>query len=319
MALTDCFHRQISTIQGQVQHQDSPKSSHSPYITGLHVLPVELLAHIFTFYHAEAPDKSSLPYPSWLPITLVCRRWRTVALGHGQLWASVTHGLPLHWIKAFMERSGTMLMDFDIHVAPGYRDCLHIVPLLANLTRVRSLCLTGTRNSIPPVIDSLRSSLPVRSLSLCLEDKIVPSRTILILPDILFGRDAPIRHLQLVVVGFNGGHIVTPHWLLRSVTRFMTAGPTLTELLDTLRHMSALVYLEFQSHASCYIAWFTPTVVQVQMPRLMSLVVRTRSPFEFMLLNRLLFCRIRVQRRDWNWGQGMNAHTLMRVGSSAFR
>ena len=252
------------------------------------MLPVELLAHIFTFYHAEAPDKSSLPYPSWLPITHVCRRWRTVALGHGQLWASVTRGLPSHWIKAFMERSGTMLMDFDIHVAPGYRDCLHIVPLLANFTRVRSLCLTGSRNSIPPVIDSLRSSLPVRSLSLCLEDKIVPSRAILILPDNLFGRDAPIRYLQLVVIGFNGGHIVTPHWLLRSVTHFMTAGPTLTELLDTLHHMSALVYLEFQSHASCYIAWFTPTVVPVQMPHLMNLVVRTRSPFEFMLLHRLL-------------------------------
>ena len=279
--------RQLSTGQGQDQHQDSPKLSHFPYITKLQLLPVELLACIFTFYYTEAPDKSSLPHPSWLPITHVCRRWRTVALSHGQLWASVTCGLPLRWIKVFMERSGTMLMDFDIHVAPGSRDCLNIVPLLTNFTRVRSLCLTGKCNSIFPVIDSLHISLPVQSLSLCLND----NKSGFILPDNLFGGDAPIHQLQLV-----GGHIVTPHWLLRGVTHFKTTGPTLSELLDVLRHMSALTYLEFQSHASCYMTFVTPNVLPIQMPHLMNLIVGS-SPAEFMLLNQLLMPHLGAKRR----------------------
>jgi hypothetical protein len=90
------------------------KRTHSSSVaSNLHALPVELLVCIFTFY-AEALDDPLLPSPAWLPITHVCHHWRTIALSHGPLWTSITRGLSLRWIKAFMERSRTMLMDFDI-------------------------------------------------------------------------------------------------------------------------------------------------------------------------------------------------------------
>jgi hypothetical protein len=156
----------------------------------MHALPVELLARIFTFY-AEVLNNPSLPYPAWLSITHVCRRWRTIALSHSQLWTSVTKRLSLPWTKAFMERSGTMLMDFDIDTdldlpRPYTRTCFYledIVLLLADFTRIRSLSLTGR---CVPIIDSLRRLLPVQSFSLDPVDGDFRN----VLPDDLFGGKA---------------------------------------------------------------------------------------------------------------------------------
>ena len=53
-------------------------------------IPVEVLLHIFAMFSSEVPDNGLLPYPVWLPITHVCRYWRMAALGHAQLWTSVT-------------------------------------------------------------------------------------------------------------------------------------------------------------------------------------------------------------------------------------
>ena len=115
------------------------------------------------------------------------------------LWTSVTRGLSLRWIKVFMERSQTMLMDFDIHVAPpsqpATRACLcheDIVLLLTDFTRVRTLSLAGHCDTIHPIIDPLRSSLlPLQSFSICFY-----STSAFILPDDLFGgkgTDSPLR------------------------------------------------------------------------------------------------------------------------------
>src|SRR6266403_5812467 len=87
----------------------------------LYKLPVELLARIFTLHKDVSDDASDdryLPYPACLPITRVCRHWRTVALSHPTLWTSITPVLSLRWIKACMERSQSVLMDFDICIGP---------------------------------------------------------------------------------------------------------------------------------------------------------------------------------------------------------
>ena len=267
-----------------------------------HAFPVEILARIFTFYRSEAlqaPDNPFLRilYPSWIDITHVCHHWRAVALNHGQLWSSVTRGLSLPWIKTFMERSGTMLMDFDIYVTPQCRDsgaCLHhedIVPLLANFTRVRSLCLTGSCNDIFPIVDSLRKSLPVQTLSLFLEDNMSD----LILPDNLFGGEAPIRRLQLV-----GGHILVPCWLLHGVTHFTFTPTNLTfpEVFNTLRYMSMLTYFEFRPRTWCYSGEsFTTGASPIQMPQLVNLIVGAYCAHDFILLNQALLLHVDAKRR----------------------
>ena len=264
---------------------------------------MELLTRIFTFYQEVLDNLNpSLPHPSWLPkwlaITHVCRHWRTIALSHAPLWTSITHGLSLHWAKVFIERSQSMLMHFDIHIAPLTPQYTHIktwhyrediVPLLTDFTRVRSLCLTGRNKEISPVVDSLRRSLPVQSFSLCLVDNFSG----FVLPDDLFGGKAPIHRLQLV-----GGHIVAPHRLLHNVTNFTTSEPSLSELLNTLRHMSSLTYFELQRHPYCK----RPDVdkvhtLPIQMPQLMALIVGSNSPDEFMLLNRLLLLPVGAKKR----------------------
>ncbi|KAI9432481.1 hypothetical protein H4582DRAFT_1883901 [Lactarius indigo] len=273
-----------------------PPSLYRPCVATLRAVPAELLAHISTFC-TEMPDGKFLPYPAWLPITRVCRHWRTVALSHSLLWTSVTPGLSLRWIEVFIERSRTLLMDFDIRVAPtwpdtgtSYRD---IIRLLTGFTRIRSLCLTGpSSHTVLPVINSLRRSLPIQSLSLCIHEYCT-------LPNDLFGGNAPIRRLQLT-----GGYIPAPHWLLRGVTHFTSSESTSpSDLLDILRQMPALAYFESRTG---YPHWIIGDMNQdmdtlraspVQMPQLMDLVVSATPPDQFIVLNQLLLLQVGARRR----------------------
>ena len=253
---------------------------------------------IFTFY-IGVPDNTSLPYPALLPITYVCRHWRTIALSHAPLWTSITCGLSLRWIKAFMEHSRTMLMDINIPVASPWPDtrtglCREdAILLLTDFTRVHSLCLTGSYRTIRTILDSLCRSLPIQSLSLCLHG--IGWHSSYTLPDDLFGGNAPIRRLQLI----GTGHIVTLNWLLRGVTHFTSSELiTLPQLLDVLRQMSALAHFEFRPGRLC--RW-KPVVdklrgLPIQMPQLMNFIVQADSPNEFILVNQLLLLHVGAKR-----------------------
>ena len=177
------------------QGQDSlnlASSSHPSCAAKLHALPVELLAYIFTFC-TQVPNESyhHLLHPPWLAITYVCHYWRTITLNHAPLWDSITYGLPLRWIKVFMERSQSMLMIFDLQVlSHNYED---IILLLSDFTRVQSLCLRGHSHTIRPILDLLCSPLPVHSLSLHIRDDwpgVDYNR--FTLSDNIFGGNAPI-------------------------------------------------------------------------------------------------------------------------------
>ncbi|KAH9023100.1 hypothetical protein EDB85DRAFT_2293015 [Lactarius pseudohatsudake] len=295
--------------------QDSPSSSSSEssrpsWAANLNALPVELLAHIFTFC-TEVSDDPRLPklrYPALLHITHVCRHWHTIALSHPPLWTSVTDGLSLRWIKAFMERSQTMLMNFDIEITsplygqvmwinPWTHDHWHedIIVLLSDFTRVRSLHLRGSRHTIRPILDSLCSSLPVHSLSLNLHDD--HERNCFIIPDDLFGGKAPIRYLQFTA----DCQIVAPHWLLHSVTHF-TSAETIPpfKLLDVLRQMSALTH--FEHHPIAFL-WGNLDLDKlrassVHMPQLAKLIVHPGDWIDpFMLLNQSLLLHAGAKRR----------------------
>ncbi|KAH9046747.1 hypothetical protein EDB84DRAFT_1464963 [Lactarius hengduanensis] len=286
----------VCTNKGQGQEKNAPKLPSSSRLrdANLHALPVELLAHIFTFC-TEVPEDQSLPYPAWLPVTRVCRYWRAIALSHGPLWTSITPGLSLHWIKVFIERSRTSLMDFDIRVGPTWPNIgishEDIILLLTDFMRVRSLRLTGSYFALHAILRSLRSSLPIESLSLC----DFGWQTFYYLHDDWFGGKASIRRLHLA----GGGHIVVPQWLLRGVTHF-TSGQliTLPYLLNVLTQMPALVYFEFRTRRR----WIARNMDElraspVQMPQLMNLVVSAVSPDEFVILNQVLLLHVDAKRR----------------------
>lgn len=263
--------------------------------TSINVLPVEILAHIFTFCTDQAPGKSkSFPpctIPAWLPITHVCRYWRTASLSHPPLWTSTTPDLSLRWVKIFMERSRTMLMDFDIRIS-YYRGLLdfhnNIVLLLSDFTRIRSLRLTGTPSIVCPILDSLCTSLPrpVQSISLFLDE--YGEKVNHVFPDNSFGGMVPIRHLHFVV----NGRIVVPHSLLRGVTHFTsTESISPTELLNMISQMPSLTYLELHplDYLWCGSRVDEALLVPIQVPQLTNLVSHTTgTPDTFIVLNRLL-------------------------------
>ena len=265
-------------------------------VANLHAIPIELLEYIFIIYTREgAPHNPPLPYPAWLPITHVCHNWRTIALSYGPLWTSITRGLSLRWIKAFMERSRTLLVDINIRVYPSRPDTgtylrrEDIIPLLADFTRIRSLSLTGHPSTIPPIIDSLRSSLPIHCFSLCIEETGLNYG----LPNDLFGGKAPIRSLKLV-----GQHQITaPHWLLRGFTHFTCSVIiTVSGLLGALGNMPVLAYFEFQGHLNLNPGDY-PLTSPIKMPQLMILTVRSYSPDDFIMLNQLLLLHVDAKRQ----------------------
>src|SRR6266404_6526593 len=171
--LSHCSYRQPPTVD-PLTNQDQTVSSNLLCVTGFHTLPVEILAHIFIL--CTVSNERCLPYPAWLPITQVCHRWRTIALRHPPLWTSITRGLSLQWIKAFMARSQNMLMDLDIHLTfSGVRPyessysgvCpKDIILLLPGFMQIRTLCLTGAWEAISHILYSLRVPQPIYSLSI---------------------------------------------------------------------------------------------------------------------------------------------------------
>ena len=201
----------------------------------------------------------------------------------------------------YIERSRTMLMDFNllVHppVMPDTRPSLpfkDIIQLLEGFTRVRSLCLTGITRVITPIMHSLRRSLPVQSLSLC-----ISSGAELVLPDDLFGGKAPIRCLQFVT----DCHIVAPGWLFHGISHFTTKMSfTPSEFLNKLYPMSqsTLTHLEYWEPQSMLYGNSNmddlPTS-PIQMPQLVNLIVRAHTPRSFILLNRLLQTHVDAKRR----------------------
>ena len=267
----------------------------------MQMLPVELLARIFTF--CTSHDDAYLALSN---ITHVCHHWRTIALNLSQLWTSVTPKMSLRWIKAFMERSRTLLMDFDIRIAASGRYQDHhlysysylcqedVVLLLKDFTRVCSLCLRGRRLPIGCILNSLRHTLPIHSLSLFLEDY----EPELVLPDDLFGGKASIRYLQFIGTNCTR-YVVTPTRFLRDVTHFTsTMSDTPSDLLNVLCQMSALKYFEFRPLDPNWNSDMTNLVASpIQMPELRNLIVHAETPNAFIALNSLLLSHVDAKRR----------------------
>ena len=265
----------------------------------MQIFPAELLTCIFTLCTTWSHDNA---YPAFLPVTHVCNHWRTTALSSYQLWTTITPNMPLRWIEAFMERSKTLLMDFDLRIA-SVRGYLYpqvrlrqedVTLLLKGFTRVRSLCFRGCRLPISRILNSLRHMLPIQSLSLFLDD----CDPELILPDDLFGGTALIR-LQIIATMPHGRRVIAPQGLLRGVLHFTsTLSYTPSDLLYILCQMPALTYFEYKPFDS---NWSFDRINElaspIQMPELKHLIVHTYTPREFILLNRQLLLHADAKRR----------------------
>ncbi|KAH9959200.1 hypothetical protein BC827DRAFT_519691 [Russula dissimulans] len=255
----------------------------------IHHLPVEILQRIFTCAaEPRSPDHDPFlqVYPEWIAITYVCRHWRAVALNHHSLWASITPNLSLPWLKVLMDRSAPVLVDAELRVGQATVKliCLcmdDIIALLSDCARLRSLRLVGPRQDVCAVLDALRITMPLQSLTLSLWERGPP----VVLSEDLFGGHAPIRHIHFTA----DRYIVAPRWILRGITHF-TSGEQipLLALLDALSQMPALSHFTLQHCRSPWEDTDAPHGPLIELPLLKQFEVYADTPRYFVLLSQRL-------------------------------
>jgi hypothetical protein len=189
-------------------------------------------------------------------------------------------------------------MDVELYVARESikRICLcvdEVIGPLAGCTRLRSLRLVGGRREVCTVLDALCAPTPLRSLTLSLLENGPP----VILPETLFGGEAPIRHINFT----ESCCIVAPPHLLRGVTHFASGeNIPLPNLFDALRQMPALTHFTLQYYSYRSSHWLetdVPHDLMVDIPHLTHLIVWASSPHFFVLLNEHLSLPKGVKRR----------------------
>ena len=264
----------------------------------IHQLPVEILQKIFTcFAEPRLPNHDPFPqtYPEWISVTYVCRHWRAAALNHHSLWGTITPNLSLPWLKALMARSEPTQVDVELRVGQVSIKrmflCVdEVIALLSDCTRMRSLRLLGSRRDVCAVLDALRTTTPIHSLALSLWEPGPP----VILPEDLFGGQAPVRHINFTA----NRCIVAPRWLLCGITHF-TSGEQilLLDLLDALRQMPMLEQFTLQHCRAVWEDASAPHEPPIEMPHLKEFSVHADSPRYFTLLHQRLTIPRGAKRR----------------------
>jgi hypothetical protein len=113
-----------------------------------------------------------------------------------------------------MERSEPTLVDVILTFSQFDPGGKHIsvdetITLLSGCKRLRCLHLTGEHDPVCTVLDVLRTTTPIRTLSLHLSECDVP----IILPNDLCGGQAPIRKISFAT----DSNIVAPHWIMHGI------------------------------------------------------------------------------------------------------
>jgi hypothetical protein len=273
-------------------------TSVSDYVHPIHQLPVEILQKIFTCVaEPRLPDHDPFlqVYPEWIAITYVCHYWRAVALNHHSLWGTITPNLSFTWLKILMARSEPAQVDVELRIGQLFvkRMCLSVdeaIALLSDCTRMRSLRLLGPRRDVCAVLDVLRVTTPIHSLTLSLWEPGPP----IFLSEDLFGGRAPIRQIHFTA----DRCIVAPRWLLRGITHF-TSGEQilLLDLLDALRQMPALAHFTLQNCRAHWEDTDAPREPLIELPHLEEFSVHADSPRYFALLNQKLALPRGAKRR----------------------
>ncbi|KAH9983035.1 hypothetical protein BJV74DRAFT_887094 [Russula compacta] len=268
--------------------QPTVTKNHDIFLFRFSDLPLELLQQIFLFS------------PEWLPITQVCRSWRTVAHTYPLLWSIITPNLNIFWVDIMQQRSKPLLLD--VHLRVGRRDIddrqvtmttYAALIILRNISpRMRSLRLDGPRDQVQNILTSLHKPSPL--LFLAINIPLWDLGTPFSIPSSVFSFQAPVRSLS-----FSADRALrAPGWLLQGLTSFKTCGKVpLQDLLGALRQMP---FLEHFTLLKCTAVWTEPDVnpaAVIPMDRLEEFVVRSESPRHFVLLAMRLAMPEAVRKR----------------------
>src|SRR6266403_265157 len=253
-------------------------------------LPLEIFQQILLC--CAAPSEHSPPHiyqkasPEWLPITQVCRSWRSITHTCPLLWTRITPNLNMLWVDIMQERSRPLLLD--VHLRVGRLDVDDRQVMTAYTAQVirrnvpprtRTLRLDGPREHVRSAVIILRTAPPTPSHSLNLPpwDLGAPFS----IPKDIFSSNASLRSLSFLAERA----LHAPDWLLQGLTSFKTGGKTpLLDLLDALRQMPKLEYFTL---LECTAVWDENDIFSgapIPLNRLKEFTVCTGSPRHFVLL-----------------------------------
>ncbi|TFY78101.1 hypothetical protein EWM64_g5912 [Hericium alpestre] len=173
-------------------------------------LPDDILSRIMILYRDISNAEFTHPL-RWLAVTLVCCRWRTLALGSPLLWNCIywkaMHATgsspPEGWIMAFLQRFAEVPLDLDVHMYHLESDIQDL--LISHSFRWRNVVLRAAPAHIPSLIQRLTASTPllesfriIRDVGLFAgprEDSRGSSNMEFLVPENTFGGHAPSLRL----------------------------------------------------------------------------------------------------------------------------
>ncbi|KAJ3530632.1 hypothetical protein NMY22_g8490 [Coprinellus aureogranulatus] len=120
----------------------------------IHLLPAEILSNIFAILAASAEDYI------WIPITWVCRHWRTVALDCVALWTRLPFLNPNFTTVALSRTKGAPI-SINPKSAVNLQKCTETVAdILSRPERLRSVDLRGFSFSLSPILSKCSEAPP---------------------------------------------------------------------------------------------------------------------------------------------------------------
>ncbi|KAI0299086.1 hypothetical protein B0F90DRAFT_1926244 [Multifurca ochricompacta] len=280
-------------------------------------LPTELLRLIF-FLCVEDPTLANRRQrcpPSWISITYVCRRWRTVALGFLQLWSIITPDLSPQWVTAFLKRSSYLPLHISFNVGPVHRESFRkrvklgrkqrstaafsplpgqtIKKILSHVPRMQKLQISGNGVDVIRILKSFdfERPVPLDSLTIRVRDGYVhnlsrndTSETLIVPQTFLGGDVCQLRHLHC----WSSLHLTFPSWVFKSISELTVSMDfSLNRLFVVLQQMPQLKALKItfiQRYFRMLDRGFTP----VRLKSLSLLVLETCSLDLFIALSTYL-------------------------------
>ncbi|KAH9967050.1 hypothetical protein BGW80DRAFT_723759 [Lactifluus volemus] len=222
-------------------HDSSPVSYPNAGNAAVEV-PTEILCAIFLLCidDPSSANRSQTHPPSWISITYVCRRWRSIAIDFQDLWSTITPELSPKWVLAFLSRSShrSLHVHFNVGAVPktSLRTRLKFgkkhftvafVPLpdktirkiFSHSSRIQKLQISGNGIDVIRILKSLDKQIPLDSLTIRVCDGHIyrgtRNMTSFIIPQRFIGGSAhQLRHLHCL----SGLHFTFPSWTLASIS-----------------------------------------------------------------------------------------------------
>lgn len=126
-------------------------------------LPPEIMSQIFRSWHDQCLPRPLLRVSDqrrelhWTSVTLICKKWNTIALNCSHLWGLITTARPLRWNEMLLIRSRdspiTVNMDFRGLDSPYMCNFLELI--MPHTARINALQMSAHSNESEKLIHAL--------------------------------------------------------------------------------------------------------------------------------------------------------------------